>query len=76
MLVPQAGESALLFVEVGAFGSALGDEGIYNDEDIDKAQVAITAFEIDHGAIYPKAVTKSVDDMDVLLEFYKYPAEH
>jgi putative transposase len=49
---------------------------IYNAEDIDKAQVAIKAFEIDYGAKYPKAVTKIVDHADVLLEFYKYPAEH
>jgi transposase-like protein len=49
---------------------------IYNAEDIDKAQVAITAFELDYGAKYPKAVAKIVDDADVLLEFYKYPAEH
>ncbi|ETZ75017.1 transposase, Mutator family protein, partial [Mycobacterium sp. MAC_011194_8550] len=25
---------------------------------------------------YPKAVAKIVDDADVLLEFYRYPAEH
>jgi putative transposase len=49
---------------------------IYNAEDIDKAQVAIKAFEIDYGAKYPKAVAKIVDDADLLLEFYKYPAEH
>ncbi|WP_249645207.1 IS256 family transposase [Nocardia sputi] len=49
---------------------------IYNAEDIDKAQVAIKAFEVDYGAKYPKAVAKIVDDADVLLEFYKYPAEH
>ena len=49
---------------------------IYNAEDIDKAQVAIKAFEIDYAAKYPKAVAKIVDDADVLLEFYKYPAEH
>lgn len=49
---------------------------IYNAEDIDKAQVAIKAFEIDYGAKYPKAVAKIVDDADALLEFYKYPAEH
>ncbi|MDR3657910.1 MAG: IS256 family transposase [Mycobacterium sp.] len=48
---------------------------IYNAEDIDKAQVAIKAFEIDYGAKYPKAVAEIVDDTDVLLEFYKYPAE-
>ena len=49
---------------------------IYNAEDIDKAQVAIKAFEIDYGAKYPKAVAKIVDDADVLLQFYQYPAEH
>jgi hypothetical protein len=49
---------------------------IYNAEDIDKAQLAIKAFEIDYGAKYPKAVAKIVDDADVLLEFYRYPAEH
>jgi len=49
---------------------------IYNAEDIDKAQIAVKAFEIDFGAKYPKAVAKIVDDLDVLLEFYKYPAEH
>ncbi len=49
---------------------------IYNAEDIHKAQVAIKAFEIDYGAKHPKAVAKIVDDADVLLEFYKYPAEH
>jgi len=49
---------------------------IYNAEDIDKAQIAIKVFEVDYGAKYPKAVAKIVDDADVLLEFYKYPAEH
>src|ERR1700736_3116514 len=49
---------------------------IYNAEDIDKAQVAVKAFGVDFGAKYPKAVAKIVDDLDVLLEFYKYPAEH
>ena len=49
---------------------------IYNAEDIDHAQVAIKAFEVDYGGKYPKAVAKIVDNADVLLEFYKYPAEH
>src|SRR6476659_94216 len=49
---------------------------IFNAEDIDRAQVAIKAFEIDYGAKYPKAVAKIVDDAEVLLEFYRYPAEH
>lgn len=49
---------------------------IYSAEDIDKAQVAVKAFEVDFGAKYPKAVAKITDDLDTLLEFYKYPAEH
>jgi transposase-like protein len=49
---------------------------IYNAEDIDKAQIAVKAFEVDFGAKYPKAVAKITDDLDTLLEFYKYPAEH
>ena len=49
---------------------------IYNAEDVDKAQLAIKAFEVDYGAKYPKAVAKIVDNADVLLEFYRYPAEH
>ena len=49
---------------------------IYNAEDIDKAQIAVKAFEVDFGAKYPKAVSKITDDLDTLLEFYKYPAEH
>jgi putative transposase len=49
---------------------------IYNAEDIDRAQVGIKAFAFDYGAKYPKAVAKIVDDADVLLEFYRYPAEH
>ena len=41
-----------------------------------RARAAITAFERDYGAKFPKAVAKIVDDADVLLEFYHYPAEH
>jgi len=49
---------------------------IYNAEDVDKAQIAVKAFEADFGAKYPKVVAKIVDDLDTLLEFYHYPAEH
>lgn len=49
---------------------------IYNAEDIDKAQLAVKAFEVDFGAKYPKVVAKITDDLDTLLEFYHYPAEH
>src|SRR6202011_1437076 len=57
-------------------GALAAMRDIYNAEDIEQAQVAIKAFEVDYGAKYPKAVSKIVGDADVLLEFYKYPAEH
>jgi hypothetical protein len=59
-------------------GALAAIKDIYNAGDIDKAQLAIKAFEIDYGAKHPKAVAKIVDDDDagVLLQFYKYPAEH
>jgi putative transposase len=57
-------------------GAVAAMKDIYNAEDIDKAQLAVKAFDIDYGKKYPKAVAKIVDDLDVLLEFFKYPAEH
>ena len=58
-------------------GALAAMKEIYNAEDADKARAAITAFERDYGAKFPKAVAKIVDDADVLLEFYHYyPAEH
>jgi putative transposase len=57
-------------------GAVAAMNEIYNAEDIDKAQLAVKAFEVDFGAKYPKAVAIIVDDADVLLEFYRYPAEH
>lgn len=57
-------------------GALAAMKDIYNAEDIDKAQLAIVAFERDYGAKYPKAVAKITDDADVLLEYFKYPAEH
>ena len=49
---------------------------IFNAEDGDHARVAAKAFQIDYGTKFPKAVAKITDDLDVLLEFYNYPAEH
>jgi transposase-like protein len=63
-------------LQKSAHPGALTRSGTYNAEDIDKAQVATKAFAIDYGANNPKAVAKIVDDADVLLEFYNYPAEH
>jgi putative transposase len=56
-------------------GAVAALRDIYNAEDIDHALSAIKAFEVDYGAKYSKAVAKIVDNADVLLEFYRYPAE-
>jgi putative transposase len=76
LLVPQAGECPCCASEVGTSGRTGGDEGNLQRRKLDKARAAITAFERDYGAKFPKAVAKIVDDADVLLEFYHYPAEH
>lgn len=57
-------------------GALAAMKEIIGAEDIDKAQVAIAAFERDYEAKYPKAVKKITDDADVLLEYFRYPAEH
>jgi putative transposase len=49
---------------------------IFNAEDGDHARVAAKAFQADYGTKFPKAAAKITDDLDVLLEFYNYPAEH
>jgi putative transposase len=45
-------------------------------EDRPHAERAIEAFATDYGTKWPKAVAKVVDDQDVLLTFFDYPAEH
>ena len=49
---------------------------IWNAEDKDHAVKAAKAFAADYGAKWPKAVAKITDNLDVLLAFYDYPAEH
>jgi transposase-like protein len=49
---------------------------IWNAEDKRHALEAVTAFENDYGAKFPKAVAKITDDLDQLLAFYDFPAEH
>jgi transposase-like protein len=49
---------------------------IYNAEDKNHARAAAKAFDRDFGAKWPKAAAKISDDLDVLLAFYDYPAEH
>jgi transposase-like protein len=49
---------------------------IWNAEDKDHAQAAANVFAADYGTKWPKAAAKITDDLDVLLAFYDYPAEH
>jgi putative transposase len=49
---------------------------IYNAEDRQHAEKAVKSFAAAYGAKWPKAVAKITDDVDVLLTFYDYPAEH
>jgi putative transposase len=49
---------------------------IWNAEDRDHARRAVAAFKLSYGAKFPKAVAKITDDLDELLAFYDYPAEH
>ena len=49
---------------------------IRDAQDRAHAETAITAFATEFKAKWPKATAKIVDDADVLLTFYDFPAEH
>ncbi len=49
---------------------------IWNAEDRDHAEQAANRFAQTYGAKWPKAAAKITEDLDVLLAFYDYPAEH
>jgi transposase-like protein len=49
---------------------------IWNAEDRNHARAAASAFEAALGAKFPKAVAKITGDLEELLAFYDYPAEH
>ena len=49
---------------------------IYNAEDKTHARAAAKMFATEFGVKWPKAAAKISDDLDVLLAFYDYPAEH
>ena len=49
---------------------------IWGAEDKGHAQAAVKAFDAAYGAKFPKAVAKITDDVEELLAFFDYPAEH
>ena len=57
-------------------GALAAIKDIYNAEDIDKAQGGESVRHRLREEVIRKRSAKIVDDLDVLLEFFKYPAEH
>jgi transposase-like protein len=49
---------------------------IWNAEDREHARRAVAAFKLGYGAKFGTAVAKVTDDLDELLAFYDFPAEH
>src|SRR6266436_1417149 len=49
---------------------------IWNAEDKNHVLAAVKQFEAAYGAKFPKAVAKITDDVEQLLAFYDFPAEH
>ncbi|ETW26534.1 hypothetical protein MGAST_16985 [Mycobacterium gastri 'Wayne'] len=49
---------------------------IYNAENKEHATKAAETFAAEYGAKWPKAAAKITDDLDMLLAFYDFPAEH
>ena len=49
---------------------------VWNAEDRRHALDAVKSFQAAYGAKFPKATAKLTDDLDELLAFYDYPAEH
>jgi putative transposase len=76
LLVPQDIECSCCAAEVGAPG---GEEGARRGLER-RGQVprrdAVKEFESTYGAKFPRAVAKITDDVEQLLAFYDFPAEH
>jgi transposase-like protein len=57
-------------------GAKKAIQDIYNAEDREHALKAVTVFTDLYAAKRPKAVAKITEDLDTLLAFYDFPAEH
>jgi transposase-like protein len=83
---PETREQRCWFHKIGNVLSALPKSAhsgakkalseIWNAEDREHARRAAAAFKLAYGAKFAKAVAKITDDLDELLAFYDYPAEH
>jgi putative transposase len=57
-------------------GAKMALTEIWGAEDKDHARGAVAAVDAAYGAKFPKAAAKITGDLDQLLAFYDYPAEH
>jgi transposase-like protein len=57
-------------------GAVKAMQEIYNAQDEAHARQAAKTFSDLYGVKWPKAAAKITDELDVLLEFYRYPAAH
>jgi transposase-like protein len=83
---PETREQRCWFHKIGNVLSALPKSAhpgakkalaeIWNAEDRRHALDAVKAFQATYGAKFPKAVAKITDDVEQLLAFYDFPAEH
>ena len=83
---PQTREQRCWFHKIGNVLAALPKSAhpgakkalaeIWNAEDREHARRAVAAFKLAYGAKFAKAVAKVTDDLDELLAFYDFPAEH
>jgi transposase-like protein len=83
---PETREQRCWFHKIGNVLSALPKSAhpgakkalaeIWNAEDREHARRAVAAFKLAYGAKFGKAVEKITGDLDELLAFYNFPAEH
>jgi putative transposase len=76
VLVPRSGTLKNALPKSAQSGAKAALAELWNAEDREHAEKAARAFVADYGTKWPKAAAKITDDLDVLLAFYDYPAEH
>ena len=76
LLVPQDRQRFVGAAESAHPGAKRALAEICNAEDREHARRAVAAFKLAYGAKFGKAVAKITDDLDELLAFYDFPAEH
>ena len=76
LLGPQDRQRAGRATQERAHRGAAGVGRDHRRRDRQHAEQAIAQFATDYGAKWPKAVAKVTDDIEALLAFYDFPAEH